>query len=653
MSIVMLTYNNYEKFFRAFHSMFDFFYMDEILEIIIMDNGSTQKPLLEFLAQIERNFSKLIVIYSPVNTGVARGRKILFREARGEFIISLDSDIMVLDSRYMVQAIQRNLKPLPLEGGKEKGLWMLGGSGGNHPYFPSVYIEYVVNQLPREKKNEYNMVDEVAGWCQCFRKKLLDKVSIDENFSPFWGEDADFCIQIKKLGGFSAIFGKGVVGHKFSTCRNGQNMEVMYCQWEKVLQKHMNFENMIDTKWYSKKYKTDIPLQHYFTKGIYQGLVAKPDFSKLEDMSLEQLVSFHMNTVVSSLSDRGEYNIFSSYQNEKESCIYVDPTGDCKDQKNYKVHETKIKIKRHPYILMLMCVVMLGKRKGIINIPEVLTLPDTKKNRKGIKKIIRLENLTFQKLPTSFDLETVYKIIEKDIFSNIFKSSLIVTQEYDNILSPEYSPVHIIPELFLRMYHKAKNQQDCKNINIVITDNELEHEDIKNMKGDIFLVSRMEYVEKLPPGISYYHRYNGNTENTLLMVTELLMISEQMYIIYDYDTLTVFDLTKYTVMEKLEEFYSRSYFQNMTMIKNNFSLFSFYIDELDNISSIYNMIKPNERKIIEGKNIDFGKTLEFNVSEKISISHIWTQKVTEDMISFDREDEKEADFPLLIKDHAI
>lgn len=52
-SIVMLTYNNYEKFLRAMTSMFYFITDDRIKEFIFLDNGSHEIELKKFLRQLD------------------------------------------------------------------------------------------------------------------------------------------------------------------------------------------------------------------------------------------------------------------------------------------------------------------------------------------------------------------------------------------------------------------------------------------------------------------------------------------------------------------------------------------------------------------------------------------------------------------------
>ena len=53
-SIVMLTWNNYEKFHRCIHSMFHMMLDDRVEEILILDNGSHEMKLLNLLKKLNK-----------------------------------------------------------------------------------------------------------------------------------------------------------------------------------------------------------------------------------------------------------------------------------------------------------------------------------------------------------------------------------------------------------------------------------------------------------------------------------------------------------------------------------------------------------------------------------------------------------------------
>ena len=93
----MLTFNNYEKFLRSMTSMFFFITDNRVKEFIFLDNGSYQVELKNFLRQLDKQISKVRVIFSDKNLGIAKGRKVLFDSCQGDYIVSLDSDIVILN----------------------------------------------------------------------------------------------------------------------------------------------------------------------------------------------------------------------------------------------------------------------------------------------------------------------------------------------------------------------------------------------------------------------------------------------------------------------------------------------------------------------------------------------------------------------------
>ena len=92
-------------------------------------------------------------------------------------------------------------------------MMLVGGGGGDHPYFPSLERENIDNKESPETPEELLKVDEVAGWFHGFKSSILTKhggpIEMDEQFSPFWSEDSDFCMQIKMIGRKVLYYGKG------------------------------------------------------------------------------------------------------------------------------------------------------------------------------------------------------------------------------------------------------------------------------------------------------------------------------------------------------------------------------------------------------------------------------------------------------------
>lgn len=292
-SICMLTYNNHDTFQRSLQSMTQLLLDDRVTELIILDNGSHEMALRNLLQRTEKMYSKVKVHYSSENLGIAKGRKFLFDICKGDYILSFDSDIVVLDAN--------NLLTILLEAFKNPDIWLIGGGGGNHPYFPSLFREYIHNLKEAKNPAQLTFVEEVAGWFHGFRASMLVKnggqVYMDERFTPFWGEDSDFCMQIRMLGGKCAILGAGLVGHRWSSCDKKDTQKTIDDMWVKFTDKwypkfgdtfQFDFDEDFYRKYYGDKIKHKLALVDYLLQGMPNRYLANGRFlSKLFNFKYE------------------------------------------------------------------------------------------------------------------------------------------------------------------------------------------------------------------------------------------------------------------------------------------------------------------------------------------------------------------------------
>lgn len=676
-SIVMLTYNNYGKFERCMRSMFPLIMRDDLLEVIIIDNGSKEKQLITYLSAISEEFRKINVILSPKNLGVAGGRKKLFSMVKGDYIISVDSDVVFVDSDYMFEVIKRNLKPLPWEDGGDGQLFLIGGGGGDHVHFPSVYMTDVVNRLNREKKNEFLIVDEVAGWCQCFRRALLEKVEMDDRFHPFWGEDSDFCIQIRRLEGKCAIFGRGVIEHSWSSCRKEENRADLLEKWELILEKWSDTREgfTFDKGYYSKIYGIANPIMDYFTKGIFNGRIYDKSVSSLFCAGVEKMEEMESYLTVENLSkyyytfhqtslggwSHEDLYIIDTKHGECElpppesSVIYVHrPNQSCDILRgNFKkMMNLSLKVDiEDPYIILLILMNLI-RRHHYNNVYlhnfELKEAPKEKKyNRKGLRRLFRCPpSNEGEELQTQFNYEILMRTYLSYPVQKMLMAALMIPFDYPNIVAPEYSPKHILPELFSLVYSEREQK---KTLTIVISENnESVDRSTKYLQGDILYIDSGYTVSELPNGVKWYHWIEECTLRKLFK-----FISEEFFQIYDYDIICITNIDEYKIVSDIREFYDRSLYQNQCLILGDLSFFSFSIDDLDQISKIMKFFEQAEGKMINNKPINVDKSFNQNVLDKIYFAEVWKKKVDEETTTYYRDDDsflKPVDFPLLQKE---
>ncbi len=275
-SIVMLTYNNFEKFMRCMSSMFLLITDDRIKEFIILDNGSYQVELKQFLAALDNQIKKFRVVYSDVNHGIATGRRLLYDMAEGDYIASFDSDVIILNPSGFLEVFY---KALGIE-----DMMLVGGGGGDHPYFPSMERENIINHDSPDKPDQLRFVHEVAGWFHGFKTSILKKhggfLEMDDQFTPFWGEDSDLCVQIRLNGGKCCIMGKGLLAHQWSSCDKKETQLTLEEQWIKFQNKWYTqfgeaFVFKMDEKFYEENYPESKKMvsrkEHYLKVGTIRG----------------------------------------------------------------------------------------------------------------------------------------------------------------------------------------------------------------------------------------------------------------------------------------------------------------------------------------------------------------------------------------------
>ena len=187
MSIVMLTYNRLDKTKECLESYLRCLNNDYIEELLILDNNSADDTK-KFLKQFGLLHKKIRIIYGSENLGVCGGRIILFKEAKGDIIVSLDSDAKLISDDFFKLCIKYLYS-------EDTGIVGISGA------FLDKSLVWGSHRDIEDSDPNILTVDLVAGCCQVFRKNLnVFGVQLDPYYGKFWVEDSDFSIQVLQLG---------------------------------------------------------------------------------------------------------------------------------------------------------------------------------------------------------------------------------------------------------------------------------------------------------------------------------------------------------------------------------------------------------------------------------------------------------------------
>ena len=200
-------------------------------EIIMVDNGSTDGSV-EWLKQLgvkEKNHGQREKKFPPVhipypislilnkeNLGFAKANNQALKQARGKYILFLNSDTIV--PKRTIPELITHLEKNSGVGVVTPKLKLRSGKidpdchrGFPTPWAAFCYFTGLEKLIPRSKifgqyhqtGKDLNAIHEIDACCGAFlltRKKILEKVGgFDESYF-FYGEDLDFCFRIKQKG---------------------------------------------------------------------------------------------------------------------------------------------------------------------------------------------------------------------------------------------------------------------------------------------------------------------------------------------------------------------------------------------------------------------------------------------------------------------
>lgn len=251
-SIVMLTYNRLEKTRECLESYLPSLDDGLIEEFIILDNAS-DKETVEYLQEFSQSHKKIRIIYSEENLGVGPGRAVLFKEAKGDIIASIDSDATLVNKAFFekVANILYN-----------EEIGMVGVCGA------FIYSwKFGTHQDTSKDDEQEFQVDVLAGCCQCFRRDMQHfGFQVDPEFGKFWCEDTDLCYQLASMGKkMYRIKQKGYLLHEWGGSGNTEEFKGLF-------EKNWNY---LKKKWLTV-IEIQLDKQHYIQPQPCNDIVKRP-----------------------------------------------------------------------------------------------------------------------------------------------------------------------------------------------------------------------------------------------------------------------------------------------------------------------------------------------------------------------------------------
>jgi glycosyltransferase involved in cell wall biosynthesis len=192
-SIIVPMYNAETTIKRCLDRIFNLNYPKERLEIFLSDDGSTDRTI-EYCKKIikkvsdKEKYSRLSLLKNKQNRGVSVARNRGLKNASGEFIMFIDSDIVV--KKDTLKALLYHFK-------EEK----IGGVAAVCPFeTKDIISDYYESWKSYADKNNIIENVELGTGATIYKSTAIEGIKFDENIRIPSLEDADFCLYVLERG---------------------------------------------------------------------------------------------------------------------------------------------------------------------------------------------------------------------------------------------------------------------------------------------------------------------------------------------------------------------------------------------------------------------------------------------------------------------
>lgn len=208
-TVVLPTMNRKNSLQESLRSLYKMDYPKDRLELIVIDNGSTDgTPSL-----VKEQFPQTKLITLPSNIGFAPALNVGVRQASGKYIFVTNDDV-IFDKNCLSELVRlaQSDTTIGIVGGK-----MFFYNQPNQMALPGFRVNIWLGYHPYDFKgrDQVREMDVATGGCMLMRKSMLKFIGLfDEGFF-FCGEDYDLCFRAR-IAGFKIIYcPTAIVWHKF------------------------------------------------------------------------------------------------------------------------------------------------------------------------------------------------------------------------------------------------------------------------------------------------------------------------------------------------------------------------------------------------------------------------------------------------------
>lgn len=243
LSIIIVTWNTSKITLKCIQTIKK--YLKEIrYEIIVADNGSVD----DTVAKLKKE-GAINVIENKANLGFGRGNNIAAKNAKGEYLLFLNSDMELLDNKLVDMFNYLKERPeIGLIGPKFLNI-DLSDQGSVFPdqSLLNAYKEFWLGQNTYSKYVPSGItpteVWSVSGGALMIKRDLFEKIGTwDKRYFMFY-EDLELCRQVKKLGYKIYYFPKCRFIHRHGA--SGKSLADSANQWRRLIPSSKIYHGLI------------------------------------------------------------------------------------------------------------------------------------------------------------------------------------------------------------------------------------------------------------------------------------------------------------------------------------------------------------------------------------------------------------------------
>lgn len=208
-------------------------------QIIIVDNGSDYETQVGITAY--EQLENVTVIRNDRDIGFSCANNIGIESALGEVIVLLNNDTIVPSGaiRRLAELLEQHpdwgaVGPVSNAVGNEQAIFFEEKSPQG--------ILSAAEQWSRHANNSFIATKQLSFFAVALPRRTIDDIGVlDEHFSPFYYEDADYCIRINQAGKAMMIAEEVFVYHRGSATTSKQperTKRIMRVNKQKLIEKH-------------------------------------------------------------------------------------------------------------------------------------------------------------------------------------------------------------------------------------------------------------------------------------------------------------------------------------------------------------------------------------------------------------------------------